>query len=971
MKKSLKSLIALVAMFFIAISANAQITTATLNGLVVDDQGEPLFGAAVVATHTPSGTVYAAMVNDKGYYSISGMRPGEGYEVEISFIGCNTLRYTDITLQLGESYTQNAVMTSSEVLNEVIIVASASKFTTERTGASTNVSNRQINSLPMVSRSVSDIAKYSPYAGAGMSFAGGDGRSTNFTVDGANLNNNFGLKDKLPGGGNPISLEAIDEVQIVVAPFDVRQTNFIGGGVNAITKSGNNTFKASAYTYFQNQDTRGNRINGEDLGARPAAAKNIYGFTLSGPIIKNRLFFFVNYEQTKQPGQVIKFRANKGGEAATGNVSRTTESDLAAVQKYMKDKYGYDTGSYTDFFGDESNRKILARIDWNIAKNHKLALRYNYASNVVWNGPNANSSNTGYRLNGTYRVGNMSMAFANNMYSDRNDVQTFSLDYNARFSDKVSNQFLATYTDIYDGRGSTSTPFPHVDIIKQDDSGNWQPYMSLGYELFTWNNGVHNKILTIKDDVTMTFGNHKLIAGISYEHQMANNAYMRNGTNYYRYAWTNEASIIDVLNGTPESFATCYGWGGNLNPTAQVTFNQIGLYLQDEWNVTDKFKLTMGVRFDTLLFNNKDLATNKAILAYTFRDGIKIDTGVWPSTRVQVSPRVGFVWDVNGDNSLKLRGGTGLFQGRLPLVYFTNMPTNAGMVQNLYTSMTSLWSSSGQLIEKNPALHVFDSGMITTVPEAVEKLGLPKDITDDSHVAGSTMSGVNPKFKMPQVWKTSFAVDYQVPVDFPFTITAEGIFNKTINGVIVDNINIDNNTSEWARFNGVDNRLIYPANQGAIYAKKNAPYLSNTNKGYGYVGNIMFTMEPVRNLQLMASYTHTESKEITGLPGSDPLSTWQGLITVDGPNFATLQRSQYVTPNKVIGSINYQIPFKYAGLTDLMEFTLFYSGYSPSYGSFCYSSDMNGDGINNDLMYIYPNGADVNWTSAAAAMAKA
>ena len=967
MTKITKKLILIMSALLISFVTFAQVTTSSLNGRVVYDNGEPLGGAVIVATHVPSGSQYYAVANSDGRYTIEGMKPGDGYKIEISFLGCQTVQYEDVALSLGESYVQNASLkTMQEELDGVVIVASTSKFTTEKTGASTNISSRQIKNLPMVNRSMSDIVKYSPYSN-GMSFAGGDGRSTNFTVDGSNFNNNFGLSEALPGGGSPISLEAIEEVQVVIAPFDVRQSNFIGGGVNAITKSGTNTFRGSAYTYFQNQDTRGNRINGKDLGARAEESKTVYGFTIGGPIVKNKLFFFANYEYTKQPGQVIKYRANNGGESNVGNVSRTLASDMELVKNYMSEKYGYDTGSYTTFPGDESNRKLLARLDWNIANGHRLSLRYNQTNNVAWNAPNGNSSDTGYRLNGTYRVGNESMAFANNMYSMKNNVYSFSLDYNAKFSEKVSNQLLVTYTNIEDIRGSNSSPFPHVDVIKKDGDV-WQPYMSMGYELFTWNNGVHNKVWTVKDDLTILADSHKIILGVNYEHQFANNAYMRNGTMYYRYLWDNETSIIDVLNGRPESFAITYGWNGELNPNAQVTFNQIGLYAQDEWNISKRFKLTYGIRLDDLIFDNSDIARNKAIYEYEFRDGVKIDTGKWPNNRIQISPRVGFVWDVNGDNSLKVRGGTGLFQGRLPLVYFTNMPTNAGLVQNS-VQYKSKWSN-GEFVSKNDKLSAFDNGMITNVTEAIDKLGLQKELTDKNHSAGSTMSGVDPNFHMPQIWKSSLAVDYQIPTNFPFTITAEGMFNKTIYGVVVDNINISDSEG-WSRFSGVDNRLIYPANKGYIVSGKNAPYLTNTNKGYGYIANVTVNVEPVRNLRLMAAYTHTESKEISGLPGSDPLSTWQGLISVDGPNFATLQRSQYVVPDKVITSLNYEIPLSNGGFTDLMQFSLFYTGFTPYGYSYCYSNDMNGDGVNNDLMYIYAKGSDINWKSDAEASAKA
>jgi hypothetical protein len=300
-------------------------------------------------------------------------------------------------------------------------------------------------------------------------------------------------------------------------------------------------------------------------------------------------------------------------------------------------------------------------------------------------------------------------------------------------------------------------------------------------------------------------------------------------------------------------------------------------------------------------------------------------------------------------------------------VYFTNMPTNAGMVQNS-VQYKSTWTS-GELTAINHAkLDQFSKtgtfgGMITSAQEAIEKLGLQTALTDDKHVAGSTMSGVDPKFKMPQDWKTSLAIDYQLPVDFPFTVTLEAMYHKTINGVNVYNVNIDPDTSTWGHFSGADNRLIYPADKGAINAGKNAPYLVNTNKGYGYTGNITINTTPVKNLDIMAAYTITESKEVSGLPGSDPLSTWQGMITVDGPNFGTAQRSQYVIPHKAIASISYTIPYTGTHLN------VFYTGYAPYSNSFCYSNDMNGDGINNDLMYIPKDDTEISFTNPADAAA--
>ena len=937
---------------FFSFSAIAQVTTASMAGLITENNAEPIIGASIVATHEPSGTRYTAVSNVDGRYSIQGMRVGGPYTVRVSYVGMQPVAFENIMLQLGEIEELNVYLTpGSTELGELVVRGRASKFSAEKTGATTNISQAQILSTPTVNRSISDLARMSPYAN-GMSFAGGDGRSTNFTIDGANFNNNFGLSESLPGGGNPISMDAIEEMQVVVAPFDVRQTNFIGGGVNAITKSGTNDFKGTAYVYYTNQDLRGNRINGEDLGGRADESKTIYGFTLGGPIVKNKLFFFANYEHETTPFQVIKYRAREDGEAVDGMVSRTLASDMQRVGDHLRNKYGYDPGSYSNFPGDASNNKFLGRLDWNINDFHKLSLRFNHTKNSTWNAPNGNSSDTGYRLNGTSRVGPMSMAFANSMYSMDNKVTSWALDFNSRFTDNLSNQLLFTYTNIEDMRGSNSSPFPFIDIMAGfDDAGNpiLEPYMSAGYELFTWNNGVKNKIYNVTDNVTWNIGNHRLMGGISFEHQYANNAYMRNGTGYYRYY-----SVEDFLNGAaPESFALTYGFNGEKEPNAQVTFNQLGIYLQDEWNISKKFKLTYGVRLDELMFDNSDLARNKAIYALNF-GGQHIDTGKWPANRMQVSPRVGFNWDVLGNKSLRVRGGTGIFTGRLPLVFFTNMPTNAGMVQNSVTYKTTY--ENGVPVGADPNIAKLAGGMITNVDDMIQKFGMPTQLSDENHVAGSKISGVADDFKMPQVWKSSLALDWQVPVKFPFTLTGEFMYTKNINAVTINNINIKpidqwNGGKGAEYFAGADNRMIYAPDY--TYVKgKNAVLLDNTSKGYGYTFNLTANMQPVDMLNLMLAYTHTESKEVSGMPGNDPVSTWQGLITVDGPNFGTVQRSRYVIPDRLIGSATWTIPFEYKGLARNTNISLFYTGYSATGNSFCYTNDMNGDGIANDLIYI-------------------
>ena len=954
------------------LGAVAQVTTSSMAGKVTVENGdEAVIGATIQAVHEPSGTRYTAVTNVNGLFTIQGMRTGGPYDVTVSYIGLETKTLKGITLQLGETYNLNVWLSeNSNSLTEVVITGKASKFTAEKTGASTNITNEQMMTKPTISRSISDLVNFSPYSGGNMSFAGGSGRMTNYTIDGANFNNNFGLSSSLPGGGNPISLDAIDEVQVVIAPYDVRQTNFIGGGINAVTKSGTNTFKGTAYYYYRNQDLRGNKIDGEDLGTRAEESKKTYGFTLGGPIIKNKLFFFANYEKEITPGQVIKYRAREDGEKPGGMISRTTKSDMEKVHNYLLNNYGYDTGSWTDYPADEENEKLLVRLDWNITDAHHLAVRYNSTKNTSWVGTNGSSGdfwpNTSMRLNGTYRIGLQSMAFANSIYSNESNVKSVSADLNSRFGQKASNQLLYTYTHIEDPhRGSPSSIFPAIDIMAgQDADGKqiYEPYMYAGYELFTYNNGVKNNIHSLTDNFTYYLGTHKLTAGFRWEYQYADNSYMREGTGYYRFTGLNEF----LSAAAPEQVAFTYGFNGESNPTSAVRFNQIGWYLQDEWNITPNFKFSYGVRFDDMIFSDKDIERNNAIYNLDF-NGYHVDTGRWPKSTVQVSPRVGFTWDVFGDKILKVRGGTGIFTGRLPLVFFTNMGTNANTKQITYAAGRDKNGNYGDVLGRDAAW-VQDklqqtAGKFLSVAELVDLFEVPK--TNENHVVGSKVSDVDKDFKMPQVWKSSIAVDYQLPVDFPLTVTGEFMFTKNINAVYINNLNINaTQMSEWEHFNGADNRLKYPTNF-LYYAGKDVVQLTNTSKGYGYTANVTVNAEPIKNLNLMAAYTYTESKEISGMPGSDPVSTYAEVISVDGPNYCTAQRSQFVTPHQVIASVGYYLPVKIKGSVWGTHINLFYKGYSGASTSFLYSNDMNGDGVNRDLIYIPANDSEIKFKSEA------
>ena len=952
-------------------SMMAQVTTSSLSGRVtMKGTDETVIGATVQAVHEPSGTRYAAVTNIDGLYNIQGMRTGGPYSVTVSYIGYQTMTVRGVTLQLAETSKVDVELSEdANELTEVVVSGRASKFTVEKTGAATNINNAQITNLPTVSRSITDVTRLSPYGGNGMSFVGADGRTANFTIDGANFNNNFGLSDKLPGGGNPVSLDAIEELQVVISPYDVRQTNFIGGGVNAITKSGTNTFKGSAYIYHRNENLRGDVVDKVTLPtAREKDRQTTYGLSLGGPIIKNKLFFFVNGEMIKTPTISSPWRGSKNGVADVAqNISRTKLSDLETISNFVQSKYGYNTGSWTSFPADESNYKLLARLDWNITDKHHLALRYNYTKNTIWNAPNATSMDGGTRMSGA-RMSQYSMSFANSMYSMDNLVHSFSVDLNSRLTDKLSNQFLATYSKLDDIRGTNSSEFPFIDILDGGDNN----YMALGYELFTWNNAVHNTIWNIKDDVTYYMGKHKIMAGVTFEHQMADNQYMRNGSGYYRYN-----SMDDFMSGaTPEVVCLTYGYDGESKPAARVQFNRAGIYGQDDWNVTDKFKLTYGLRIDGLFFNNKDLMTNKAIYDLDY-SGRHIDTGKWPDTSITFSPRVGFTYDVFGDKSLKVRGGSGFFSGRLPLVFFTNMPTNGGLVQYQaqLNAKTKVWDAKSNAATKGFEnysgayttdasgnryidMSQFAGGLVTenghasiaALQNKLFSMGYPSHVTPEMGTVPSSISGVDPNFKMPQVWKTSLAIDYQLPVNFPFTATIEGIFNKKIH---------DNCISDWAipsvggfaRFNGVDNRPIFPA---GFRTGTKAFMLENTSKGYGWTANVTLTAQPFEWLNLMAAYTHTVSKEVTGMPGSAAESAFTYVPTVEGPNSIKLHNSQYVTPNRFVANatIHDRSGNHYSFIYETWQ-----GGYNYSY---MMVNDMNSDGYNYDAIYIPTDGQVAN-----------
>lgn len=910
------------------LTSQAQVTTSGMNGSVTDGK-EPLIGATVRIIHVPSGTEYDATTNIDGRYSVQGMRTGGPYKIEITYIGYKKTVFNNVKLSLGDNYVLNAKLVEDEgQIGEVVVLGNGTKFSGTKTGAATNVTSSTLNTLPSISRSLSDFTKLSPYAGTSNSFGGLDSRMNNITIDGANFNNNFGLTSTtMPGGGSPISLDAIDEMQINIAPFDVRQANFIGAGINAITKSGTNTFHGTAYTYMRNEHLRGNKIDGTDLGERPQEQKNTYGFTLGGPIIKNKLFFFVNGEYERAPKPIFKWHVSQDGVGSDADlISRPTADDMQAFRDILKSQYGYNPGSYTDYNAGTFTKKALARIDWNINSGNKFTLRYNYTKNKYTN-PTSQSMPGSYTTHGHYS--SASLPFRNSCYDMVNLVHSFTAELNSNINSKMSNQLLATFSIIKDERASGSSIFPQVDIMKDGDM-----FMTAGYELYTYNNTVKNNVWTLTDNFTYNLGKHNITAGLSYEHQYVSNSFMPCGVGYYRYN-----SLEDFKNGAaPTTYSLTYGYRGVDKPKAELGFGQYSAYVQDEWNVVQGLKVTAGLRLDVPTYLN-DLIENKPLTKLTFENGVKINTGKWPGTQALVSPRIGFNWDILGNNKLKLRGGSGIFTGRIPFVFFTNMPTNSGMLQNqiTITDAATLASFTGGVKQKDDVIAAHPDLFPQTASENLN--------------ANGTYAGISDKFKLPQIWKSNLATDIKLPLPFNTTLTLEGIFSKNINAVIQKNANmisLDNEAME--RFAGPDNRYKYPKGNTKVCSEvANAYYLTNTSKGYSYSLNATLNMDPVKDLHVMLAYTHTGSKELSSNPGSQPGELWYNIPTVNGANNLRLQNSQYLTPDRLIASVNYKKEYAKNFATGI---SLFYTGCSAGNFSYLYTNDMNGDGANKDLIYI-------------------
>jgi hypothetical protein len=953
--------------FFVTTLSYAQVTTSSISGRITDGT-ESLIGATIKAIHVPSGTSYGTVTNGEGRYTIQGMRTGGPYRVEVLYLGFGDYAQENIYLQLGETFVLNAQLSeSNQLLDEVVVTARGSKFSGNKNGSMTNINGRDMTLVPTLNRSLSDYTKLSPYASGSGSFGGRPAYATNISIDGANFNNNFGLNNNtMPGpsatSADPISMDAIEEMQVAVAPYDVRQSNFTGAGVNVVTKSGTNTTHGSGYFYFRNQDMNGTKIRDRELTINESE-RQVYGITLGGPIIKNKLFYFVSgeLENNLTPGNTL-LAGGPGRDTNDPNVNKNvTGAQMQDFSDFLNSKYGYKTGRYENWGGDnENSSKLLAKIDWNINQDHKATFRYNYSKAGSISRPSS-SGDVSPSISGSRHSATGGMSFENSQYSAVGYLHSITAELNSKFSDKLSNNFLAAYTKYYQPRETESSIFPMVDIMDGDETkGNVR--MSAGYELFSYKNIVNNNTLILTDNLSYNIDAHTITGGLSYENQFVRNSYWRQGTGYYRFkdlnafkAYANGDGVGQPYdpNFHPIAFALSYPINGyTYDDVPELTFGQFSAYAQDEWHLTDAFKLTYGLRIDAPMYLSGAI-DNPLVKDYTFRDGEKMEFGSWPKTQILWSPRVGFNYDLTEDKSIKLRGGVGIFTGRIPFVWFTNQPQNSGMLQYQLAISGTSDAAKAQLARLPFAVDTHD--LLSNQSIA--------DIFPQENVARGNLSTIDKNFKLPQVFRSSIAADFKLPLDMVFTL--EGIYTKDINAVSFDNINLNNPQSTLTE--GNTSRPYWPsttADPRSINSNYSyAVVMRNTNKGYSYNLSAQLSLPNYNGFSGNIAYTYGYAEEVVGKNGSDPYSAWRYRHIVNSPNSEEMGLSFNNTPHRIIVGANYQIDYaKHFKST----FSIFYSGYSGSAFSYIYQTDANKDGTVNDLMYIPKSKDDFVWKNGDA-----
>ena len=882
-------------------------TTAAMNGVVQDARGVPLPGATVIAVHTPTNTQYVAATNAEGRYNIQNMRVGGPYVVRTSYVGYQEQRIENINLALGQNFRLDLTITeSTTTLGEVQVTATQDKIiNSERTGAATNVSREQLETLPTIARSLNDFTRITPQAstsGSGISFAGQNNRFNNFSIDGTVNNDVFGLSASGTNGGQtgvqPISLDAIEALQVVIAPFDVRQSGFTGGGINAITRSGSNRFTGSAY-YFGNNEKLVGKSPDEARTRLPDYRDYQTGLRIGGPILKDKLFFFVNGEITNRTAPLLFEPGSAGSNITVEEANRVLS---------VANRLGYDPGSFRSLEDVTKSDKIFARLDWNITANHQLTLRHSYVY-----GENTDISRTPNELR-----------FSNNAEFFPSTTNSSVLQLRSQFGGSYANEAIIGFTAVRDDRDIIGAPFPSV-LVRLTGGRT----IALGSEPFSAQNQLDQDVLTITDNFNAFLGKHTITLGTHNEFYNTFNLFIRQEFGAYEYSSLEAFEAIGTpAEVAPSAFFRNYSRTSNRQQGAEFSAFQLGFYVQDEYAVLNNLKLTAGIRLDIPNFNDKPAVNQEFNETFASR-GLATDRT--PGTQYMVSPRLGLNWDVFDNGNTQVRGGAGVFTGRVPFVWIANQYTNTGLL------LGSLTLTSGPVLEQirfNPDPN--------TQPTATS-VGL-SDRTAEINIT-------DPDFKFPQVFRVNAAVDQRLPLDVVATL--EGIYSKNLNNIYYQNLNLE----QSGTLTGADDRPVFRRVPGNNF--QDIIYLTNTSQGFAYslTGQLQKTF--VENgLSGSAAYTYSRAKDVNPGNSSQARSNWINVNQVYGLNNVREAFADNDVRSRVVAGLTYQINYLgFAGTT----ISVFYNGQSGLPLSYIYNGDVNNDaGRTNDLIYIPRDRSEIN-----------
>ncbi|MGH2567884.1 MAG: TonB-dependent receptor, partial [Bacteroidota bacterium] len=818
------------------------VTTAAVTGIVTTDKGEPLAGANVIAVHDPSGTRYGASTRVNGQYNIPNMRIGGPYTVTVSFVGYKKQSQGDLLLSLAQEAKINFELVEEAVLGrEVVVTAERDEvLNSGRTGAATYVNPEQVASLPSVKRSTRDLTRLDPRSDGNFSFAGRNWLYNNISLDGSYFNNPFGLDDPAPGGqtsAEPVPFDAVEQVQVSVVPFDVRQGGFSGAGINTVTKSGTNQYKGSIYSFVRNEDFLGNKVSGKDVIANPDLSFNQSGFTVSGPIIENKLFFFMNGELERRDDPGSNFIANRSAGAPAFGVSRARAATMDSIRNRMISVYGYDPGPYEGYIHETNNEKFLVKLDWNVSENHNLTFRYNFLDARRELPPHPFVLSVG----GTGRGPNeSSLPFKNAGYRINNELNSFALEVNSR-STTFANRFFVSYNRFRDFREPFSPPFPTIEIGEGGVT-----YTTLGHEPFSIHNILDQDVWQFTNNFSYFTGQHVITVGANFEHFSFFNSF-----NIFRHGIFFLPDFLDFLGGT--TFSSLDDFFRRTDPSSPDFYNfrnligtgpfkgenidvgQLGIYAQDEYLVSENFNLTYGLRVDLPMYFTDPVDnpfSRELKLLDENGNAETIDQSKFPDVKLLFSPRIGFNWDVKGDRSTQLRGGTGIFTGRLPFVWIGNHISNPGPNPKLFPTAPPISTSDDAVLQQS-----FD------------------------------VNATDPDFKWPQVWTTNVAIDQKLPWDVLGTL--EVMYGKDINAIFVRNANL----ARPARTLPIDGRPYYldangnnrlntfvPVGQDTIPFFGGVYVIDNTSEGYNFTLTTQFRKQFDFGLNTTVSYSYLEAK---------------------------------------------------------------------------------------------------------------